>query len=83
MERNRSRSPPAPKPWPLSLGGGRRSLDLVAQEELESLRLEVRELWRRLRALEGDGSTYVLEQRVNFLEHIATTAQRRWRIIRG
>ena len=57
-------------------------MDLVAQEELESLRLEVRELWRRLRALEGDGSTYVLEQRVNFLEHIATTAQRRWRILR-
>jgi len=83
MERDRSRSPPAPKPWPLKLGSGHRSLDLVSQEELESLRLEVRELWRRVRALEADGNAYVLERRVNFLEHIATTAQRRWRILRG
>ena len=50
------------------------------QAELRSLRLEVRELWRRVRSLEADQDS--LTYQLRFLERIAIAAQTRWRILR-
>ena len=48
--------------------------------ECESLRLEIRELWRRVRGLEDVYGA--IEHNVAFLERVAVTAQRRYRILR-
>jgi hypothetical protein len=52
----------------------------AVQHELLSLRMEIRELWRRVRSLEAaqDGACHDLR----FLNEVAVTAQRRWRILR-
>lgn len=49
-------------------------------QELASLRLEVRELWRRLRAIEDGQRSH--GARLEWVEAVAGHAQRRWRIIR-
>ena len=50
------------------------------QAELRFLRLEVRELRRRVRSLEADQDS--LTYQLRFLERIAIAAQTRWRIWR-